>query len=191
MRSRVGAIRLLTLFVIVAAISVAFGGYRAWHSSKYPYGRTHACDKLLNFMLMQHADTHNGWYPAGEATPEASLSLLYRSDPSIGYLLAGKSSSIEEAESILAAGKLLTPNTCSWHYVEGLRSSDNPNLALFWDRVGLGHHGERMPEGGHNVYFVDGRHRWVSAEEWPTFLEEQEKLLPNRPGISPRALEQR
>jgi hypothetical protein len=142
-------------------------------------------------MLVQYAESHNGVFPAGQATPEASLSLLYRMDPNVAYLLAGKSASIEDAEMLLASGQLLDPKTCSWHYVEGLRKSDDPRLALFWDKIGLGHHGERMTGEGHNVWFIGGRYRWVPAEEWPAFLKEQENLLPKRQGISPSALGQR
>jgi hypothetical protein len=136
-------------------------------------------------MLLQYAEAHNGAFPAGGSTPEATLSVLYQLDPNIAYLLAGKTASVDDAEQILASGKSLDPKTCSWHYIEGLRKTDHPKLALFWDKVGLGHHGERMPEGGHNVCFIGGEHRWVSADEWPKFLEEQERLLLNRPGLSP------
>jgi len=48
-----------------------------------------------------------------------------------------------------------------------------------------------MPDGGHNVWFLNGQHRWIPAEEWPDFIKAQEALLPKRPGISPAALHQR
>jgi hypothetical protein len=111
-------------------------------------------------------------------------------EPNMGYLLAGKTASADDAEQLLANGQPLDSKTCSWHYVEGLRKTDNPKLALFWDKIGLGHNGERMPEGGHNVCFIGGDHRWISAEEWPKFLEEQEKLLPKRPGLTPAIFRQ-
>jgi hypothetical protein len=142
-------------------------------------------------MLIQYADANGGAFPAGEATPEASLSLLYRMNPGIAYLLAGKSAPVENAEEILASGQLLDPKSCSWHYVHGLRRSDDSRLALFWDKVGSGHHGERMTGEGHNVWFIGGRYRWVSAEEWPEYMKEQEELLPKRPGISPAVFRQR
>jgi hypothetical protein len=111
--------------------------------------------------------------------------------PNVAYLLAGKSASVDDAERLLSSGQLLDAKTCSWHYVDGLRKTDDPKLALFWDKIGLGHHGEHMTGGGHNVWFIGGRYRWVSPEEWPSFIKEQEKLLPKQPGISPSALQQR
>src|SRR5688500_786256 len=98
---RRAAISLRTLLVVVGIICVALASYRAWYWNRYPYGRTHACDKLLYMMLVEHADANGGNFPAGQATPEASLSLLYRMDPGIAYLLAGKSAPVENAEEIL------------------------------------------------------------------------------------------
>jgi hypothetical protein len=190
MISRYRSRRFAIAVVVVAVICAGWAYYRVWHSNLYPYGRTHACDKLLYNMLVQYAEVNNGAFPAGQATPEASLSLLYRMDPNVAYLLAGKSASVEDAERLLSSGQLLDPITCSWHYVEGLRRSDDPGLALFWDKVGLGHHGERKSGDGHNVWFLGARLRWISAEEWPAFIKEQEKLLPKRPGIPPGVLKQ-
>jgi hypothetical protein len=178
------------LFAVIAVIALGFGLYRSWYVDRYPYGRTHACDKLLYLMLLQYAEANNGAFPAGGPTPEGTLSVLYQLDPNIAYLLAGKTASVDDAEQLLASGKLLDPKTCSWHYVEGLRKTDNPKLALFWDKVGLGHHGERRSEDGHTVWFIGGEHRWVSAEEWPSFISEQEKLLPKRPGLTPAIFRQ-
>ena len=77
----------------------------------------------------------------------------------------------------LEGGDLLTPETCGWHYVEGRRKDDNPRLALFWDKVGLGHFGERL-SGGHFVCFVSGPGsiEYISGERWDQFLAEQEQL---------------
>ena len=49
----------------------------------YPYGRTHCCDKALHMALLQYAESHDGWFPRGEETPEASLNVFavwYRSN---------------------------------------------------------------------------------------------------------------
>jgi hypothetical protein len=71
----------------------------------------------------------------------------------------------------------ITPETCGWHYVEGLRSDDDPNLALFWDKAGLGHNGQRLSEGGHIVCFVRGNRKYISGAEWQQFLAKQKQLL--------------
>jgi hypothetical protein len=51
--------------------------------------------------------------------------------------------------------------------------------ALFWDKVGRGHHRERLNGGGHIVTFVDGFPKYIPESEWTGFLEEQERLLAN------------
>ena len=46
---------------------------------RYPYGHSHCCIIGVASVLEQYAEAHRGRYPAGESSPEASLSLLYRS----------------------------------------------------------------------------------------------------------------
>jgi len=155
-------------------------GYYRW---EFPYGFTHSCDKQLELALHQYAEEHGGFYPAGEATPEASLSLLYPKYANAN-LLSGKTVPVERVQEILEQGKLLGPETCGWHYVEGLSLNDNRRLAIFWDKVGLGHNGQRLRNGGHSVVFVGRDFEVISAQEWPSFLEEQEKLLASRDEIA-------
>jgi len=79
-----------------------------------------------------------------------------------------------------ATGVLLTPETCGWHYVPGLRLDDDPRLALFWDKIGLDHNGGRLNQDGHTVWFVGGQPKFIPETEWRTFMEEQRKLLSDR-----------
>jgi hypothetical protein len=136
--------------------------------------------------LRDYAETHGGAFPAGEATPEASMSLLYR-DRVGGYpladatLLRGRTVPESVVKEILQRGELLTPETCGWHYVEGLRLDDDHRLALFWDKIGLDHNGGRLTKPGHTVLLVDGERNFVPETEWDAFLEEQKKLLAERP----------
>jgi hypothetical protein len=130
------------------------------------------------FALLEYADRHGGWFPKGEASPEASLSLLYRNAPASvsANLLRGKTVREDVVRARLEAGQLLTPETCGWHYVEGLRKDDYPQLALFWDKAGLGHNGERLVGGGRFVCFVRGYIEFIPGERWDEFLAEQERL---------------
>lgn len=166
----------LTIAAIVLAVLVAVGF--VYYHHLYPYGRSHCCDKQLSMALLDYADQNNGWFPRGEKCPEASLSLLYRADPELvtPNLLRGKTVPEEAVQKRLSAGELLTPETCGWHYVEGLRKDDDPALALFWDKIGLGHNGERLSRGGHYVWFVNENMEYIPADHWEAFLAEQEKL---------------
>jgi hypothetical protein len=169
-RTKLGLVGL----AIVTLLAIAGGAY-SYYRYSFPYGWSHCCDKFLGLTLYSYAEKHEGWYPRGEATPEASLSLLSREYPDMANVLRGKT--VPEAAVLerLQSGHLLTPETCGWHYVEGLKIGDDPRLALFWDKVGLGHNGGRLPDGGHHVWFLGGS-EYISAEKWESFLEEQEQL---------------
>ncbi len=171
-KPRTLATALLVATVLVAAV---YFGIRSM-LPHYPYGRSHCCDKALYIALRQYADSHDGWFPRGQASPEASLSLLYRQDAGLLETLRGKTIPESVVRSRLERGELLTPETCGWHYVEGLRSDDDSRLALFWDKVGLGHNGEQLPEGGHYVCFISGI-KYIRGADWSVFLAEQAKLL--------------
>jgi len=165
------------LALILCLIGGGYALYRYWH----PYGRSHCCDKCLYFALLEYAEMHGGDFPDGEATPEASLSLVNATSES-GYadLLCGKSGSASAAQELLDSGRLLVPDTCGWNYVEGLRLDDDRDLALFWDKEGLNHWGGRLSGGGHVVTFVGGSSRHVPASEWDQFLDEQKRLFSQR-----------
>ena len=120
-------------------------------------------------LLLSYAYDHNGVYPCGESTPEASLSLLYPQYADAN-LLRGKTVPLDVVQEILQSGQRLGPDTCGWHYVEGLTQSDDPSLALFWDKAGLGHNGERLRGGGHVVWFRVLEDRHVEESEWPEFV---------------------
>ena len=106
--------RWLAAFVVVVAGLVG-GGY-ACYRGLYPFGWSHCCDKQLFSALRNYAESNGGHFPAGEATPQASLSLLYGKvgfDPS--YLLCGKTGSESTVRQLLSQGKLLGPETCGWN----------------------------------------------------------------------------
>jgi hypothetical protein len=95
-------------------------------------------------------------------------------------VLRGKTVPESVVKEVLERGDLLTPDTCGWHYVEGLRLDDDPRLALFWDKAGLDHMGGRLAEGGHIVLFVRGDRKHISEADWEEFLVEQSNLLAER-----------
>jgi hypothetical protein len=175
--------QLRRLFFAIGAVGVGLGllvgaarAYRAW---LYPYGWSHCCDTGLYLGLRNYASSHGGAFPAGEPTSEASLSLLY---PKLADadLLRGKTVPLAVAQAALDKNGRLDPTSCGWHYVEGLTESDDSSLALFWDKVGLGHNGERLSAGGHWVHFISGTSEYIAEDQWPAFLDKQKKLLAER-----------
>ena len=96
-------------------------------------------------------------------------------------LLRGKTVTLAVVESALARDGALGPDSCGWHYVEGLTLADDGRLAVIWDKVaGLEHNGMRCPAGGHEVLFLNGSREFVSEAEWPQFLQRQEQLMEAR-----------
>jgi hypothetical protein len=141
---------------------------------------SHCCINTLKFALEAYAQTHGGAYPAGEATPEASLSLLHREGYVDADTLCGGQVPAARVRRILESGGLLAPDSCGWHYVDGLRNDDRQSIALLWAKTGLGHSGERRKDKGTQVLFVDGRVDWVPAfpeEKWSSFVDDQEHLM--------------
>jgi hypothetical protein len=167
------------VLLILAALAGVVGSGLLYYRWRYPYGVSHSCDIQLMFALHQYAEEHGGAFPSGEATPEASLSLLYPNYAN-EYVLQGKTVPLKMVKAILESGDRLSPDTCGWHYVEGLRLDDDRRLAICWDKVGLGHNGERLLDGGRTVLFVNLRHEYIVGAKWQEFLEEQEKLLADR-----------
>jgi hypothetical protein len=132
----------------------------------------------IHLALLEYADRHDGWFPRGEASPEASLSLLHRENPGLvtANHLRGRTAPEAAVRARLEAGELLTPETCGWHYAEGLRKYDDPRLALFWDKAGASRTDALLSEGGHFVFFLGGSIEYVPGNRWEEFLAEQEWL---------------
>jgi hypothetical protein len=182
-----GAGRRNALAFLAIALVVLLAVWWGWRTlvPHYPYGWSHSCDSGMMMLLRQYADDHNDAYPAGQASPEASLSLLFPryfdNDPeAAAEWLRGKTVPRDVVRDKLSRGELLTPDTCGWHYVEGLTVRDDPRLALLWDKVGLGHNGQRLRHGGHYVVFVRGLIEYIPGDQWDSFLAEQQRLLAAR-----------
>jgi hypothetical protein len=170
--------RLITIAIVLGTIAMLVSGGAAYYKWKYPYGWSHCCIILMKNALEQYAEEHGGRYPAGESSPEASLSLLCRSNYLDPATIRGMTVPESTVGRIFQGGGLLGPDSCGWQYVEGLTQADDPRLALLYCKQALGHNGQRTKEGGRQVVFVgSGRIDWISGDRWPVFLKEQKQLL--------------
>lgn len=169
--------RTVTL-VLVGIGGIAGLSYYASYRNKYPYGWSHCCSKQLATQLQIYAEENSGRFPSGRTTPEASLGLLYDgTEEFMVGLLSGKTVPEKVTRAALKKGNL-GPESTGWHYVEGLTLSDDPQLAIVWDKVGLNHFGEWKKGGGREVIFVSGLTEFIG--DWPKFLEKQARLLSAR-----------
>jgi hypothetical protein len=170
--------RLITVAIVLGTTAVLVSGWTAYSKWKYPYGWSHCCIIGMKSSLEFYAEEHGGRYPAGESSPEASLSLLYRSNYMDAYTLRGMTVPETTVRRILEGGGLLGPDSCGWQYVEGLTQADDPGIAILYCKHALGHNGQRTKDGGRQVAFVgSGGIEWISGDKWPTFLKEQGQLL--------------
>ena len=167
------------LQALLIGLVIAAAGGKLWWSYKFPYGYSHSCSAGLGIDLRQYAEEHSGWFPYGEATPEASLSLVRTTDPAaVRWWMRGKHLPQSVVDQAIARDGVLSPETCGWHYIEGLREDDNPGTAIAWDKVtGLGHNGERRPGLAHEVVFLDCSHQYIFTQEWPGFAATQKLFL--------------
>lgn len=167
------------LLIVVAVFVVTGIGLKLWYRYNYPYGFSHACSKGLGLALRIYADDHGGWLPHGKPTPEASLGMFSKDDyVSALWVLGGKNVPKEKVKAALAPEGHFGPDVCGWHYIEGLREDDDPQIAVAWDKVkGLGHNGERQPQTMHEVVLLDGSISVISKATWPQFVAEQRKML--------------
>jgi hypothetical protein len=106
----------------------------------------------------------------------ASLGLLAADFPQRS-IIAGKGRLAEAAERYYRTHGTLLDELSNWHYVPGLSEDSDARLALFWDKTGLSHAGMRQKPVRYEVSFVNGGGRLIDEADWPSFLEEQRKLL--------------
>jgi hypothetical protein len=165
------------VFGIIAGLVIGGGIY---YKTKFPYGQSHCCSKGMMFALEQFAEENSGRYPAGESCPEASLSLLCRSNYLDAYTLRGMIVPEKTVRGVLDSGGLLGPDSCGWHYTDGLTRADDTRIALVYCKQPLGHNGDKTKDGGREVVFVGGNIEWISGNKWAAFLEGQRELLSKR-----------
>jgi hypothetical protein len=131
---------------------------------------------LMYSDLQNYAADHNGCFPQSEKGPYAALQKLYPRY-SDGQGLAGLSGDVHATVECLKNGEPLTSNLTSWVYIQGLKNTDNPKLAIFWEaRGGVYANGQKDVSGGHCVMLLNGEAGQISGADWTNFLEQQERL---------------
>jgi hypothetical protein len=155
-------------FAVLAVVLIVVFSYK-W---LYPYGNR-SCVLPCTLGALEHfAVEHEGWYPNQGMNAVDCLSALY---PNLETELAGISGDRNEVSRRLATGKPIDESVSSWVYIPGLRTDDDPELALIWERrKGVGFNGRR--KDGYAVGFVSGGFEQIASEDWPEFAKRQETL---------------
>jgi hypothetical protein len=131
--------------------------------------------RLMEAELHTYSARHGGRYPDGAYEWEA-LAKLYPDYSATGVELAGLSGNIQQVTNALQKG-LSISNFTSWSYATGLRSCDNPQLAILWEsRSGFTEIGNSAPRGERPVLLLNGEITNIVAANWDSFLKRQEQL---------------
>ena len=128
--------------------------------------------------LRFYAEAHNGWLPHGGTTPEASLGLLAKEDIDTALWVLGGKNVPRAVVQVALTNWAFGPETCGWHYIEGLREGDDPEIMVAWDKVvGLWHNGDRRPGLMHEVVLLGGSTQLITKKKWPLLVAEQKEKL--------------
>jgi len=166
--------------VIVVCVAIVSAAAKFWFRDRFPYGVTHACSKSLGLGLRLHANDHQGWLPSGGQTSEESLSYACTNKDEYGLkgLMGGKNIKQSVVEEAFARHGVLSPTSCGWHYVEGLREDDPPTVAVAWDKaVGLTHNGQYGRNIQCEAVMLDGSSQLISKGAWSNFYTTQKSLI--------------
>lgn len=161
--------------LITVGVLLVIGGIYSTYCYRYPYGMRPACLPVMLGSLNSYANANGGNFPNTGTTPLEALRVLhpnylYNPEP-----LAGLSGNKNLLRQQIANNAPVTEEACSWVYWPGLRSTDNPDIALIWDRKsGVRFNGSRA--AGHDVGFVGGYMRQIPDRDWEMFLKDQEQL---------------
>lgn len=157
--------------LVLLSILVA---YCIGYNMAFPHGSRTAYLPIVVDALRAYADAHDGQFPNVEGDPYASLGALYPRYIGANYL-AGLSGPRKQTVKALEEGKQLSETLCSWVYHPGLKVTDDPDIAIIWEReFGLAFNGKAID--GRAVGYVGRPFEQISREDWEAFEEEQRKL---------------
>ncbi|HTI99638.1 MAG TPA: hypothetical protein VL527_12210 [Dongiaceae bacterium] len=161
---------------------LALYGVRHHYAAQFPYGERRAAMLIMYYALLNYANDHAGSFPADE-NAYVALTKLYPHYCPTGAELAGLSVDETKTKERLLTGKPLDGSTTSWIYLPGLKSGDDPRIALLWEsQEGLRHSGRVSDNQSHAVLLVDGTITNIPGDIWAQFREEQRRLLGHAAG---------
>ena len=161
--------------IIIAIIAVAFlVGAQLW---LYPFGNRRCALMCMYSPLSTFAYDHGGRFPCSKNGAFDALSQLYPEYTPCPEVLAGISGNRKALAECIKLGKAFSEIECGWVYFQGMSVTDNPKIAILWDRIGgVSGDGRRDLKGRHPVLFIDGDIQLVKKEQWDLFVKQQQEL---------------
>lgn len=136
--------------------------------------------KNAGLSLMQYASVHGGKYPFHtNGFGDALLLMLDESKEDVRLFTAPSDNGTLLSEHLKSRADV--PETrCTRSYVQGLSETNNPEIALLFDRYPTrgGDH-FRRPWGPklREVWMLGGGHQMIQEKRWPDFRNKQIQLL--------------
>jgi hypothetical protein len=135
------------------------------------------CMPQATMALLTYAHDHDGRFPY-HTNGYGDALLLLTPDLAAPYCLTGPGYGTSAYQEAIASRGHLDERRCGRVYVQGLSPTNNPPIAILFDKVAAPpdhcHFPRRLWHGYvRDVGFTDGSWRSVSIETWPEFVREQ------------------
>ncbi|MBI3877778.1 MAG: hypothetical protein HY300_17765 [Verrucomicrobia bacterium] len=160
---------------------------RLWLGKTYPLAfiPTHAhCMKQLGLALRVYANDNRDSYPAHSGGYGDALLLLRKGTDCAGWSgpLTGPGYNAKVFDEALRTGGHVPESECGRVYVQGLKETSNPAIAIAWDKLanpGDHRHGPSRLYAPlmREVCLVDGSMQMISESKWSEFSKQRIELL--------------
>lgn len=163
--------------VVVGGVAVGVLVLGLWN-----LGRSHRhCIKNAGSAFRMYAGAHGGVFPFHTNGFGDALAALAVELPDYAHSLVGVD---HNADWLLAAGTNkvnVSEDRCTRIYVQGLSDTNNPEIAILFDRYAVkgGDHFRGIPGQRHlrEVSPISGGMWSITADRWPAFASNQVELL--------------
>ncbi len=175
-------------FLKLAALAITAAVLGGWYVKSHPlvfneslWEHAH-CMPQAGGAFRTYASDHGGRFPYHtNGYGDALLQMTHEMGTYWGPL-TGPGYDAEVFARAARAGQHLSESACGRVYVQGLSETNNPEIALLFDKVAAPpdhcHFPRRLWWGVvREVCFVDGSWRMVPISEWPDFARRQVELL--------------
>lgn len=175
------------MWVFLTPFLLLIGLFGLW---RFNLSRTHQhCIKNSGLALRQYASAHEGNFPVHTNGFGDALLLLIKEDAfdmgdtdgehTVRYI-TGPGDDGKMFKEALKSGADIPEEKCSRIYIQGLSETDNPQIAILFDK-------KSIPGGDHfrrlwgpllrEVCMLDGSMETVREEKWAEFAKNQIELL--------------
>jgi hypothetical protein len=172
----------------LAAMTIVAVGLGIWYVKSHPlvfneslWEHAH-CMPQAGCAFRTYAVDNGGRFPYSTNGYGDALLLMTNEMGKFWALYTGPGYSSGVFAEAARTGRHIPEQACGRVYVQGLCDTNNPQIALLFDKVAAPpdhcHFPHRLWRGFvREVCFVDGSWRTVPAEQWPDFAREQVELL--------------